>query len=156
MGHILECWMVVLLAVTGWCGAGERICADSMGYCQSVNTTMCHSSEDLSQSYKDNMICVYKKCKPYYPPQWSFLDKKSGVLGWSCRKSCNMCNIPTSGAVYDSQERALIEFYHATNGPSWEDPYDTTLDANSWLNSSVGHCGWPGVICDADGNVTHL
>ena len=73
----------------------------------------------------------------------------AGMVGYTCRATCEMCDIPTSGEVYQTQDNALRALHASTNNSGWTD--DT-----GWLNSAVGHCGWRGVVCDASGNVTQM
>lgn len=49
----------------------------------------------------------------------------------------------STGAVFEQQDFALRELYNATTGAQW-------WQHGNWLNSSVGHESWYGVVCSND------
>ena len=59
------------------------------------------------------------------------------------------CPPPKNSTNHAVEDAALRAFYASTNGTHWKHNKD-------WLNLSIGHCEWHGVICNTRGSITAL
>ena len=131
-------WLALLFMAAACFGSGELTCQDSLPTAQcetllhQVNGNCSYVSTSVDSAFAvETSTCAFR-------------------LGDACRRTCGSCDIPASGALYDSQDTALRALNRATNGG------DGWNEAEGWLDPSVGHCNWRGVFCDSSGSVTHL
>ena len=128
-------WLALLFLAAACFGSGELTCQDSLP------TAQC----EMLLLFEANGNCSYISTSADFGSSTCAFR-----VGDACRRTCGLCDIPASGALYDSQDTALWVLNRATNG------VDVWNEAEGWLDPSVGHCNWRGVFCDSSGSVTHL
>ena len=127
-------WLALLFMAAACFGSGELTCQDSLptAQCETLLHQVNGNCSYVSTSVESgSSTCAFR-------------------VGDACRRTCGLCDIPASGALYDSQDTALRALNRATNGG------DGWNEAEGWLDPSIGHCNWRGVFCDSSGSVTHL